>query len=128
MTNPVVPSSVFDPQAALTRVGGDEDLLRELTAVLLADSPGWLKDARSAAARGDAAALRRAAHTIRGAVGYFGAAEAAAAAARVEELGRAGDPADAVAALPLLEQALDRLTAALAAAGMGGPSSPETVA
>ena len=125
MTEPVNPSPVFDPQVALTRVGGDEELLRELTAVFLADSPAWLNDARAAAARGDAVGLRRAAHTIKGAVGYFGAAEATAAAARVEELGRADDPAGAAAALPDLEQALDRLTAALRAAGPGS-STPET--
>ncbi len=126
MTPSSFPSSVFDPQAALTRVGGDEELLRELTAVFLTDAPTWLNDARAAAARGDAVGLRRAAHTIKGAVGYFGAAEAAAAAARVEELGRTGDPAAAVAALPELEQALDRLTAALRAGGAGSLSIPET--
>ncbi len=84
MTEPLRPPNVFDRKAALTRVGGDEELLRELTAVFLADAAGWRNEAHAAAARGDAEALRRAAHTIKGAVSYFGADEAFAAAARVE--------------------------------------------
>jgi HPt (histidine-containing phosphotransfer) domain-containing protein len=98
-------------------VGGDEELLRELTGVFLADCPKWLNELRQAAASGNAVDLRRAAHTIKGAVGYFGADEAGAAADRLQELGRAGDAAAAVAVVPDLEQALERLTAALRAAG-----------
>ncbi len=64
-------------------------------------------------ARVDAAGLRRAAHTLKGAVGYFGAAEVGAAALRLEELGRGGDLASAPAALESLEQALSRLRPAL---------------
>jgi len=117
MSEPAPPSSVFNPQVALARVGGDEELLRELTEVFLADSPQWLNDLRKAAAASNAVDLRRAAHTIKGAVGYFGADEAGAAADRLQELGRAGDVAAAVAGVPELEQALERLSAALRAAG-----------
>jgi PAS domain S-box-containing protein len=117
MSEPTPPSSVFNRQVALTRVGGDEELLRELTEVFLADCPKWLNDLRKAAASGNAVDLRRAAHTIKGAVGYFGADEAGAAADRLQELGRAGDVAAAVAVVPELEHALERLTAALRAAG-----------
>ena len=125
MTEPFHPSSIFDRQVALARVGDDEELLYELIGLFLAESPAWRNDARVAAARGDAVGLHRAAHTIKGAVGYFGAAEASAAALRLEELGRAGDLAAATAAVAELEQALDRLTAALRGAGPGGPPSPE---
>ncbi len=79
----------------MARVGGDEDLLRELTGDYLRDAPVWRDDLRQAVARGDAAAVRRAAHTIKGAVGYFGADEAGALADRLQELGRAGDMAGA---------------------------------
>ena len=117
MSDAKLPSSVYNPQAALTRVGGDEELLRELIEVFLGDSPKWLSDLRKAAAEGNAIDLRRAAHTIKGAVGYFGADEAGAAADRLQELGRAGDVAAAVAVVPALEHALERLTAALHAVG-----------
>lgn len=108
--------SVYDPHVALTRVGGDEELLQELTEVFLMDSPKWLTELRTAASTGNATDLRRAAHTIKGAVGYFGADEAGAAADHLQELGRAGDAVAAVAFVPTLEQALERLTAALRAA------------
>jgi HPt (histidine-containing phosphotransfer) domain-containing protein len=91
--------------------------LRELTEVFLTDCPKWLIDLRKAAAAGNAVDLRRAAHTIKGAVGYFGADEAGAAADRLQELGRAGDVGAAIAFVPELEQALERLTAALHTAG-----------
>ncbi len=103
----------FNMQVALTRVGGDEELLQELIDVFLGDCPNWLNDLRKAAAAGSAVDLRRAAHTIKGAVGYFGADEASLAADRLQELGRAGDVAAAVAVVPELEHALERLTAAL---------------
>jgi HPt (histidine-containing phosphotransfer) domain-containing protein len=106
-------SSAFNRKVALTRVGGDEELLRELIEVFLGDSPKWLDDLRKAAAGRNAVDLRRAAHTIKGAVGYFGADEASAAAERLQELGRAGDIVAALAVVPELEHTLERLTAAL---------------
>ncbi len=115
MNDPASP--VYDREVALTRVGGDEELLQELTEVFLTDSPKWLADLHRAAAAGNAVDLRRAAHTIKGAVGYFGADEAGAAADRLQELGRAGDVPAAVAFAHQLEQALERLTAALRSAG-----------
>jgi HPt (histidine-containing phosphotransfer) domain-containing protein len=110
-------SPIFDKQVALTRVGGDEELLRELIEVFLGDCPKWLSDLRKAAAAGSAVDLRRAAHTIKGAVGYFGADDASLAADRLQELGRAGDVAAAVAVVTDLEHSLERLTAALKDAG-----------
>ena len=126
MPESALPSPIFDRQVALTRVGDDEDLLKELTEVFLDGVSGWLNDLRQAAARGDVVALRRAGHTIKGAVGYFGADAAVAAAVRVEALAHAGDLAGATAALPELEQTLDRLTTALRAAGLERPVSRET--
>ena len=126
MTEPAPSPSGFDRQVALTRVGGDEDLLLELTGVFLDGADGWLNDLRNAAARGDAVALRRAGHTLKGSLSYFGADAAVAAAMRVEELAQAGDLAGAIAALPELEQALERLTAALRVSVSGQPSSRET--
>jgi len=119
------PSPGFDRTVALARVGGDEDLLRELIDDYLRDSPGWRDDLRRAAVGGDAAGLRRAAHTIKGAVGYFGADAAATTADRIQIRGRAGDVAAAAADLPELEQTLDRLATALRAFVSDRPSSSE---
>ena len=121
------PSPDFDRTVALGRVGGDEDLLRELIGDYLRESPGWRDDLRRAAAAGDAGGLHRAAHTIKGALGYFGADAAAAAADRIQTRGRAGDAAAAAADLPELEHHLDRLAAALRAFVSDRPSSSENL-
>jgi HPt (histidine-containing phosphotransfer) domain-containing protein len=97
----------------VARVGGDEELLGSLIDIFLADSPGWLEDVRGAATAGDAAKLRRAAHTLKGAAASFGAEEACAAALRLEEMGRRGQADGAEVALAELERALTRLRAAL---------------
>ena len=109
------PAPVYSREVALARVGGDEELLNELIEVYLGDSPKWLAELRKAAAERSPIELRRAAHTIKGAVGYFGSDEAGEAADRLQELGRAGDIDAALAVVPRLEQALERLAAALRA-------------
>jgi PAS domain S-box-containing protein len=117
---------VFNLAVALDRVGGDRQLLRELGDLCLANFPGWLGDVRSALAARDAVRLRRAAHTIKGAVGSIGGDEAAAASARLEERGRAslfdGIGPDLVA----VEQALARLESVLRQVEPGPPVHKET--
>jgi CheY-like chemotaxis protein len=117
---------VFNVTVALDRVGGDRQLLRELGDLCLANMPGWLADVRSALAARDAVRLRRAAHTIKGAVGSIGGDEAAAASARLEERGRAslfeGIGPDLVA----VEQALARLESVLRQVEPDPPVHKET--
>jgi CheY-like chemotaxis protein/HPt (histidine-containing phosphotransfer) domain-containing protein len=117
---------VFNAPVALDRVGGDRQLLRELGDLCLANIPGWLADVRSALAARDAVRLRRAAHTIKGAVGSIGGDEAAAASARLEERGRAslfeGIGPDLVA----VEQALARLESVLRQVEPDPPVHKET--
>jgi PAS domain S-box-containing protein len=118
--------AVWDRSVGLARVGGDERLLAEVVQIFLNDAPGWIVEMHTALARADAAALRRLAHMLKGAVGYFGAAEVTAAAQRLEELGRTGDLVAAPAALDTLEQALSRLRPALHAFAAGDNLSTES--
>src|SRR5205807_3968892 len=85
----------FDRAVAMERVGGDAQLLRELAGMFLVESPRWLADVRAAVAAGDLGKLKRAAHTLKGAVGTFGARAAFDAALELETRSRAGDLADA---------------------------------
>jgi PAS domain S-box-containing protein len=98
---------------ALERVGGDQQLLRELEEICLANFPAWLSDVRAGLAAGDGTRLRRAAHSIKGAVGSIGGDEAVAAAARLEERGRAGLLEGAGPDLAAVEQSLTRLESVL---------------
>jgi two-component system sensor histidine kinase/response regulator len=73
---------------ALGRLGGDEDLLRELCQIFLEESPKILRKLRQALADGDAVAVMRAAHSLKGEVGYLGAGGASQAARQLEDMGR----------------------------------------
>jgi PAS domain S-box-containing protein len=106
-------SDVWDQAKALARVGRDEDLLRELAMVFLADYPRRLADLRGAVESANAANLKLASHTIKGAVSNFAALGACAAAQRLETMGQCGSLAGAAEALAALEMELDRLRAAL---------------
>jgi PAS domain S-box-containing protein len=119
------PQPVMNHTEALARLGGDEELLAEVAQLFLQDSPVWLAELRSALARRDAAGVRRAAHTLKGAVSYFGADEVTDAAQRLEELGRSADLGRAAAALDTLEQVIARLRPALLALAGDGHSSLE---
>jgi CheY-like chemotaxis protein/HPt (histidine-containing phosphotransfer) domain-containing protein len=111
---PPVGPDELDRAVALERVGGDLELLRELALMFIAEAPSWLEGLVNAVTAGDAAALKRVAHTLKGAVGTFGAKRASDAALRLEELGRKGNLAEAPAALAEAQEAVARLLRALA--------------
>jgi HPt (histidine-containing phosphotransfer) domain-containing protein len=82
--------STLDRQGALLRVGGDEELLKEIAAIFLDDYPKHVAEIRAALATNDAKRLEVSAHTLKGAVGNFGAGIVFESAARLEQMGRAG--------------------------------------
>jgi HPt (histidine-containing phosphotransfer) domain-containing protein len=96
-------------------VDGDRALLKEIVELFLEDAPGQLADIRTALVRADGAALERAAHTLKGAVGNFGARAAAEAVLELELMGRARDFSRAQATLAELEKQIRLLLPALAA-------------
>ena len=102
-------NSRLDRENALARVGGDEELLREIAALFLADYPRVLADLRAAVARSDAKAIENTAHGLKGSVSTFGASVAIEAALRIEKIGRAQQFAELGPALATLETALAEL-------------------
>jgi two-component system, sensor histidine kinase and response regulator len=105
--------AAFDREALLERVDGDVELLEELVAVFMDESPRLLAAARAALEQRDAPALERAAHSLKGSVGNFCAPSAAEAARRLESLSREGDLDGASGALARLEDEMNRLWLAL---------------
>src|SRR5262249_35531061 len=105
----------LDRAAVLARVDGDEELLREVVALFLEDYPRVLAEVRDAIARGDAALLQRAAHTLKGSVGNFDAADCQEAALTLGLLGRSGHPPRGARVLKVVEGPLEALRRALAA-------------
>ena len=80
----------FDREELLERVESDVELLSTLVAVFKADRPHRMEEIRSAVEAGDATALSSAAHTIKGALGIFGAEPARSIAEELENLGHGG--------------------------------------
>lgn len=73
---------------ALERVGGDEELLREIAVLFLEDCPSLMTKIEQAIAAGDAHNLERAAHSLKGSVANFGSDPAYEAAFDLEQIGR----------------------------------------
>jgi len=110
-----VPGPSLDRQLALSRVGGDLELLREIAVLFLDECPRALLEIHQAVAGEDAAKLENAAHSLKGSVANFGASAAVAAALRLEQMGRSQQLLEASSALRALEQALSIVCAELTA-------------
>jgi PAS domain S-box-containing protein len=105
----------FDWSVALATVQGSEELLREIIEAFLEETPRQLSAVHKALAESDAPGLRRAAHTIKGALRYFGAEAAFGRALEVETQAHNGDLAGIRPAIEKLERELERITPHLAA-------------
>jgi two-component system, sensor histidine kinase and response regulator len=91
----VEPPRVFVPEAALSAMAGDRELLGEVIDVARTELPKQMAALRSALATSDAAAARRHAHTLKGTADTVGARLAREAAQAVERAAANGDLAEA---------------------------------
>jgi HPt (histidine-containing phosphotransfer) domain-containing protein len=107
--NTEFPGKGLDRELALSRVGGDAELLKEIAALFLEDYPNVMAELRAAAARCDSKGVERAAHGLKGSVGNFGAQAAVDAAFQLEKMGHAGDLTRVGEAIDTLARALDAL-------------------
>jgi len=98
--------AALDIPAALDRIGGDADLLKELASIFIEDYPRQVKLIEEAIAAADWKTAEREAHGLKGAVANFGAADAMEAARKLEFAAREGRHGE----LPLLlRQVTDQL-------------------
>ena len=101
--------SVFDREQALKQMGGSEEMLAELAALLCEEGPALMRQIRGAIDAADGPELRRTAHTLKGAVAVFAAEPARMAAFAMETIGREERFAAAEGAWSELEREIDRL-------------------
>jgi two-component system sensor histidine kinase/response regulator len=73
---------------ALERVGGDEELLREIAGLFLEDYPSLMTKIEQAVVACDPYNLERAAHSLKGSIANFGSDAAYQAALDLEQMGR----------------------------------------
>jgi two-component system, sensor histidine kinase and response regulator len=114
-TEPRGSEPLFDHEALLTRVADDQDLLREIVGLFLAEAPELMQAVRESVERRDSSSLQRSAHTLKGSVANFGAKGAYEIALKLETMGRTGDLSRASAMLAELEAAVRRLESELTA-------------
>ncbi len=117
---------VLDRELALARVDGDDGLLADLAKLFCEESPKLLFAVEDAVARKDAAALKRAAHSLKGSMSTFAARDATEAALRLEELAGLGELVGVEGAYRLLATQVDRLKQALESLGSGSRRLQET--
>ena len=99
----------LDEAVALSRVGGDSELLHEVVELFLGDYPQALDKIRAAVIAGDRAGIEHHAHSLKGSISTFGAQAAFDAALALERQGRSGDLTGAENGLSRLEHALAAL-------------------
>ena len=110
-----LPPELAGRPAFLSGLGDDIELARKLVSIFLEQSPRLMNEIRAAVAARDAQALRRAAHALKGTISNFPVGAARAEAAKMETFGHDGDLDSARAALPALEQEVERLQSLLPA-------------
>lgn len=93
----------FDIGAALDRLGGDEELLKEVGIIFLQESATLLQEVRAAVELGDSVRLERSAHSLKGSIANFGNGPAFDCARHLEMLGRSRRLDDAAATLKKLD-------------------------
>jgi DNA-binding response OmpR family regulator len=102
---------VFDRQALLARLMGDEVLVKEIIAGFLGDMPKRIHMLKKLIDQGDAGSAGGQAHAIKGAAANVGGLALSAAAHEMEKFGNAGRREELVALLPDLERQFDLLKA-----------------
>ena len=105
---------LVDRSAALACMGGDATILADIAGLFLEDGPRMVAEIQSAIASQDAGALHRAAHTLKGSLGYLGAHRTEALAQQLEALGRAGQVEQAAPIAAELQRHVDLMQPILA--------------
>ncbi len=107
-------ASLVQWDQSLDAVGGDRELLEELAAAFLQETPELLAGIEQAVAAGDCSEVQRQAHSLKGSLRFFGADAASETALCVEDLGRRGELTAARDMLPVLNEVVNRVQAAIA--------------
>jgi HPt (histidine-containing phosphotransfer) domain-containing protein len=103
----------YDRDVALANAGDSEELLNELIEVFRQECPVLIEQIRTAIEEGDASTLHRTAHTLKGSANVLGAMLTAEVAQQIERFGRDGDLPAAAKQLPILQERVQQLQAAL---------------
>jgi signal transduction histidine kinase/CheY-like chemotaxis protein len=119
-------ANVWDASETREKLGGDEQLFQDVMRIFLEESERHLAKLRRAIAEGQAEVIEKAAHSLKGELGYMGAPQVVQKARNLEEMGRRGDVDQAVSLFVALESDLSVLVSGVRALIAGTPE-PELV-
>ncbi len=111
-SSPAAPA-VFHPQVALSRLGGDRDLLGDVVEFFFEDSPELLEEIHAGLEHGDGCRVQRAAHSLKGLSANLEAPGVVEAARRLEQATQESSLASSGPLVESLEQEIFRLKEAL---------------
>jgi HPt (histidine-containing phosphotransfer) domain-containing protein len=103
----------WSPGTLLSQLAGDEDLAREMVALFISECPRMRRALVDAFASGSPDAVRRAAHSFKGAVSNFSDDGLTATARQLEQTAAEGRLDDAATLFERLEQETDDLVRAM---------------
>jgi two-component system sensor histidine kinase/response regulator len=106
---PVEGVTGWNRRETLEGLGGDENLLREVTEIFREQAPKHLDSLRAAIAQQDAKTVETSAHSLKGELGYLSVPEMHRIARELEDAGRNGDLERAATLLPQFEAGLATL-------------------
>ena len=106
---------IWSPDQMIARLGGDEDLARQLVTLFIGECPQMLAQLRESVEHGTPDLVRRAAHAFNGSVSNFLPDGPTVTAFALETMGREGGLDAAPAVLARLERQVDVLIAQLRA-------------
>ena len=105
----------LDKATALERLGGDEELLKEVAALFLDEYPTLIAEIKTAIESKNAHQLEHAAHSLKGSVSNFGSDAAWQASYEMEKMGRANELANSEAAFTHLVRVMEAIRPELTA-------------
>ena len=108
-------AQLFEEAELMERVDDDVEFLADTVQMLESDGRALMVELKTAVASGDAPAIGRTAHTLKGMISNFCAPAVQTLALDVEQAGKAGDGAGAAAASAKLEPGLEALIVELVA-------------
>jgi len=98
-----------DEAEITARIGGDPELLADISRLFVTHSPEMLDALRTAAVAGNGPAMASAAHALKGSIGNFTQGRPFELARALEKTAEAGELAAARAAIPELEREVGKL-------------------
>ena len=113
---------VWSPDLMITRLGGDEELARQLVTLFIEECPRMMAQVRESVAQDNPDLVRRAAHAFKGSVSNFTADGPTVTAFALETIGREARLDEASVLLAQLEREVEVLMTQLRAFESTEPS------